>query len=139
MISINTHTFIAPDLIVVKVRVARHFIPAGEEGVGQGATLPVKRVAVFVKQAAKRHSDVTFGRRPPSVSGQSAESQRGCIAPSFEGVSQDVVHQTRIQAGLRRVAVDTWDKNRIYYDSCKLYYSPTNCLWGGFLNYKKLF
>lgn len=130
-ISINTRTFIAPDLIVVKVRVTRHFIPAGEEGVGQGATLPIKRVAVFVKQAGKRHSDVTFGHRSPSVTGQSAEIQRGCVAPSFEGVSQDVVHQTRIQAGrdgLRRVAVDTWGKNRIYYDSCKLSCSSNNFL-----------
>lgn len=138
MMSINTHTFIAPDLIVVKVRVTRHFIPAGEEGVGQGATLPVKRVAVFVKQAVKRHSDVTLGRRSPSVAGQSAEIQRGCIAPSIEGVSQDGVHQTRIQAGrdgLRRVAVDTWDKNRIYYDSCKLSHSSTIFFVCFFLNY----
>lgn len=53
--------------MIVKVCVTRHFIPAGEEGVGQGATLPIKRVPVVVKQAVKRHSDVPSSCRPRAV------------------------------------------------------------------------
>lgn len=85
--------------MIIKVCVTRHFIPAGEEGVGQGATLPVKRVPVVVKQAGKRHSDVPSGCCLPAVTLQSMESQGGRVAPSFEGVSQDVVHQIVRQAG----------------------------------------
>lgn len=80
--------------MIIKVCVTRHFIPAGEEGVGQGATLPVKRVPVVVKQLCKSHSDVPSGRRPPAVSRLPTEAQGGRVAPGFEGVSQDGVHHS---------------------------------------------
>ncbi len=80
--------------MIIKVCVARHFVAAGEEGVGQGATLPIKWVPVVVKQAVKRHSDVPSRCRPPAVSLQPTESQGGRVTPGFEGVNQDVVHQT---------------------------------------------
>lgn len=79
--------------MIVKVCVTRHFIPAGKKGVGQGATPPIERVAVIVKQAGKRHSDVATGCCHPAVGRQSTEIQGGHVAPSFEGVRQDVVHQ----------------------------------------------
>lgn len=78
--------------MIIKVCVTRHFLLAGEEGVGQGATLPIKRVPIVVKQAGKRHSDVAPSCRLTAVNPQPAEIQRGCVAPGFEGVSQDVVH-----------------------------------------------
>lgn len=78
--------------MIVKVCVTRHFIPAGKEGVGQGATPPIKWVPVIVKQAGKRHSDVATGCCRPTVVQQSTEIQGGHIAPSFEGVRQDAVH-----------------------------------------------
>ena len=90
----DLNTSIAPDLMIVKVCVTRHIVPAGEEGVGQGATLPVKRVPVVVKQLRKSHSDVPSGFHPPAVSQLPTEAQGGRVAPGFEGVSQDVVHQT---------------------------------------------
>lgn len=92
-------TSIAPDLVVIKVRVSSHFLPAGEECVGQGATLPVKRVPIVVKQAVKRHSDVPSSRRPHPVARQAVEVQGGRVAPRFEGMSQDAVHQAVWQAG----------------------------------------
>lgn len=87
------------------------FVPAGEEGVSQGATLAVERVPVFMKQAGKRHSDVTPRGRSPAVARHSPEPQGGSVAPGFESVSEEVVHQTvghvrRDRLG--RVAVDTW-------------------------------
>lgn len=92
-------TSIAPDLIIIKVCVTRHCIPAREEGVGQGATLPVKRVPVVVKRAGKSHSDVPSSCRPPDVTRQPPETQGGLVAPGFEGVSQDRVHAAAGQVG----------------------------------------
>lgn len=106
-------TSIAPDLLIIKVCVSSHFPPAGEEGVGQGATLPVKGVPVIMEQAIKRHSDIPSSCLPFVVCRHSTEIQGGCIAPSFEGVTQDAVHQTVGQAGWQRswwVAVDTVEK-----------------------------
>lgn len=85
--------------MIIKVCVTRHFIPAREKGVGQGATLTVKRVPVFVKQAVKRHSDVPSSCRHPAVTRQPTETQGGRVAPSFEGMSQDAFHHTVRQAG----------------------------------------
>ena len=68
------NTSIAPDLMIIKVRVTSHFIPAGKEGVGQGATRPVKRVAVIMQQASKRHSDVPFSCGPSAVTQQLTET-----------------------------------------------------------------
>lgn len=90
----------APELIIIKVCVTRHFIRAGEEGMGQGATLPIKRVPVVVIRAGKRHSDVPFSYRPSVVTAvQLMEIQGGYVAPGFEGASQDVVHYMVSQAG----------------------------------------
>lgn len=86
------NTSVAPDLMIIKVCVARHFIHAGKEGMGQGAAQPVKRVPVVMKQAGKRHFDV------PAFICQSMESQGGHVAPSFEGMTQDSVHQIFWQA-----------------------------------------
>lgn len=86
-------TSIAPDLLIIKVCVSSHFPPTGEEGVGQGATLPIKGVPVIVEQAVKRHPDIPF-----VVCRHSAEIQGGCVAPSFEGVTQEGVHQAVCQA-----------------------------------------
>lgn len=108
-------TSISPDLMIIKVSVTSDVTPRGEESVGQGATLPVKRVPIVVHQAGKRHSDVPFRPRPPAVNSKSIESQGGRVAPGSEGVRQDVVHQTSVQGGwdgARRVTVDTADKNR---------------------------
>lgn len=93
------------------------FVPAGEEGVSQRATLAVKRVAVLMEQARKRHSDVTPGGRPPAVAWHSTEPQGGSVAPSLESVSEEGVHQLVGHARrdrLRRVAVDTLDNNNIW-------------------------
>ncbi|MEQ2172055.1 hypothetical protein GOODEAATRI_017038 [Goodea atripinnis] len=49
-----------PDLMVIKMCVTRDFIHARKEGMGQGATAPIERVAIIMKQAVKRHSDVPF-------------------------------------------------------------------------------
>lgn len=101
--------------MIVKVCVSRHFIPAREESVGQGAALPIKRVPVVVKQPVKRHSDVPSSCCPPAVARQPTETQGGRVAPGFEGVSQDAVHQSVRQVGWeggRGVAVDTADQNR---------------------------
>lgn len=92
-------TSVAPDLIVIKVCVTRHFLTAGEEGVRQGAPLPVKRVPVVVKRAGKIHSDVPSGCRPADAALQPAERQGGLGAPGFEGMHQDVVHQIAGHAG----------------------------------------
>lgn len=107
-------TSIAPDLFIIKVCVSSHVPPAGEEGVGQGATLPIKRVPIIVEQAVKRHSDIPSSCRPFVVCRHSTEIQGGYVAPSFEGVTQDPVHQIVGQAGwLQRwwVAVDTVEKS----------------------------
>ena len=108
-------TSVAPDLSIIKVRVSSHLPPAREEGVGQGATLAVKRVPVIVEQAVKRHSDIAPSCRPFVVCRHSTEIQGGCVAPCFEGMTQDVVHQTVGQAGGQRrgwVAVDTVEKSQ---------------------------
>lgn len=93
------HTSIAPDLLIIKVRVSGHLRNAGEEGVGQGAALPIKRVPVIVEQAVKRHPDVPSSRRPSAVCRHVTEIQGGDVAPSFEGRPQDVVHQNVGQVG----------------------------------------
>lgn len=93
------HTSIAPDLLIIKVCVSSHLRTAREEGVGQGAALPVKRVPVIVKQAVKRHPDVSSSRRPSAVCRHVTEIQRGDVAPSFEGRPQDVIHQNVGQVG----------------------------------------
>lgn len=85
-------TSIAPDLLIIKVCVSSHFPPTREEGVGQGAALPIKGVPVVVEKAVKRHSDIPF-----IVCRHAVEIQGGCVAPSFEGVTQDGVHQTVCQ------------------------------------------
>lgn len=93
------------------------FVPGGEEGVSQRATLAVKRVPVFMKEAGKRHSDVTSGGRPPAVARHSAECQGGGVAPSFESMSEETVHQLVghvTRGGPQRVAVDTVDDNKIW-------------------------
>lgn len=104
-----------PGLVIVKVCVPRHWVQAWEEGVGQGATRPVKRVSVFMEQAAKSHSDVTPSSCIPAAALQPTESQGGRVAPGLEGASQEAVHhvvrQARGDRG-RGVAVDTADQNR---------------------------
>lgn len=127
------HTSIAPDLLIIKVCVSSHFTPAGEERVGQGATLPIKRVPVIVEQAVKRHFDVPSSYRPFAICQHSIEIQGGRITPGFEGMTQDIVHQTVGQArGQRwwRVTVDTFDKKWKYMlrhiqgdKSCDIYRS----------------
>lgn len=101
--------------------VSSHIPPARKEGVGQGATLAIERVPVIVKQAVKRHSDI------PSfvVWRHSVEIQGGCVAPRFEGMTQECVHQTVGQAGRQwrwRVAVDTVEtdeRNLFVWDTSK--------------------
>lgn len=90
---------IAPDLLIIEVCVSGHVPTAGEKGVGQGAALPVKRVPIIVEQAVKRHPDVASNRRPFAVCRHSTEIQGGCVAPSFDGETQDVFHQSVGQAG----------------------------------------
>lgn len=93
------HTTIAPDLLIIEVCVSSHLRTAGEEGMGQGAALPVKRVPVIVEQAVKRHPDVPSSCRPSAVCRHVTEIQGGDVAPSFEGRPQDVIHQNVGQVG----------------------------------------
>lgn len=65
-----------------------------------------------MQQAVEGHPDVAAARRAPATATARllAESQRGRVAPGFEGMRQDAVHQGGRQAGgerQRRVAVDT--------------------------------
>lgn len=93
------HTSVAPDLLIIEVCVASYLPTAGEEGVGQGAALPIKRVPVIVEHAVERHPDVPSSRRPAAVCRHTTEIQGGGIAPSFEGEPQDAVHQSVGQVG----------------------------------------
>lgn len=111
----SVNTSIAPYLIIIKVCVTRHLIIPREKGVGQGATLPVKRVPIVMQQAGKRHSDVPSSCSPAVVTRQPTETQGGRVTPGFEGVSQDGVHQIVRQGGWdgrRWIAVDTANRNR---------------------------
>lgn len=111
----------APDLIVIKVCITRYVKCSWEKGMGQSATLPIKRVPIVVKHVVKRHSDVPVSCGPIVVSPQLTEIQRGHVTPGFEGMSQEAFHVIVSQAGGGGgiwVAVDTGDRKLKCCDLC---------------------
>lgn len=63
-----TQTSIAPDLMVIKVCVPSYYILAWEKGMGQRATLPIKRVSIVMQQTSKGDPDVAFRKIAFTVS-----------------------------------------------------------------------
>lgn len=77
------NTSVAPYLMIIKMCVARHVVSAWEEGVGQGAALPIERVPVVVQQAGKGHFDVPSSRRFRAAALQMTETQGSDVTPGL--------------------------------------------------------
>ena len=84
----------SPGLLIVKVSVPRDGVLPREEGVGQGATLPVEGVAVLVVGPGEVNDDVRLRR---ALRTHLPECEARLEAPGSQGVVQEAPHRVRAQ------------------------------------------
>lgn len=82
-------TSVAPVLRIVEVSVAHSW----KEGVSQCAALAIKGISIVMVAGGEPDFDVCTGRRSMRGWAEQGESEGGRVAPHFQSIEQDELHQ----------------------------------------------